>query len=226
MLLIHSSSQPLMSARGSARSPSQRWQRFADRLSRKNGRSVPTSPHFPGRQLGSGQLREDENPQSGPNLGDSKVPSPTPLSTLEEGLLKGDSAPAPLQLSTGQPPENAAPRILWERALRSLPGSEQKRLRAVAPRFNTGDEILSELQRLAYDTKQKIERSAWTATTPTRAAVAKIITCLRRFKEVGDIAVNFDPVHAALPWAVFRFLLEVRGLVTNIPLTILLNLSV
>ncbi|CAG9956002.1 unnamed protein product [Clonostachys rosea f. rosea IK726] len=29
----------------------------------------------------------------------------------------------------------------------------------------------------------------------------------QKFKEVGDIAVNFDPVHAALPWAAFRFLL-------------------
>lgn len=214
-----------MSARSSDRTPSWRWRRFADHLSKKQGRSVPTFPPLPGRQPGLGQLREDENPQSDAKVGDSKMPpeSPTPLSTLEEGLLKGDSAPAPLQLGTGQPPEDAAPTTLWERALRSLPSSDQKRLKAVAPRFNTGDDILSELQRLAYDTKQDIERSSWTATTPTRAAVAKIITCLRRFKEIGDIAVNFDPVHAALPWAVFRFLLEVRGLVVNISLTILLN---
>lgn len=87
------------------------------------------------------------------------------------------------------------------------------------PRFKTGDDIFSDLQRLAYDTKQQIERSAWTATTPNRAAIAKVITCLRRFKEVGDIAVYFDPVHAALPWAVFRFLLEVRDLLANRLLT-------
>lgn len=138
-----------------------------------------------------------------------------PVSTLEENLLKGNSVPAPTQLGTAQSPGAAAPapQTLWGRALCSLPPSDQDVLRAVLPRFKTGEDVLGELQRLAHDTKQEFGRNAWAATTPNRAAIAKIITCLRRFKEVGDIAVNFDPVHAALPWAVFRFLLEVGGLV-------------
>ena len=39
----------------------------------------------------------------------------------------------------------------------------------------------------------------------------KIIGWIDRFKIVGDIACQFDPVHAALPWAAFRFLLQVRS---------------
>ncbi|MCJ1379452.1 hypothetical protein MMC17_002553 [Xylographa soralifera] len=42
-----------------------------------------------------------------------------------------------------------------------------------------------------------------------RKVTEKIIGWLNRFKEIGDIAVNFDPVHAALPWAGVRFLLQV-----------------
>ena len=37
----------------------------------------------------------------------------------------------------------------------------------------------------------------------------KVILWLDRFKAVGDVAVNADPVHAGLPWAGIRLLLEV-----------------
>jgi hypothetical protein len=37
----------------------------------------------------------------------------------------------------------------------------------------------------------------------------KIIVWLDKFKVVGDIAVNVDPMHAGLPWAGIRFLLQV-----------------
>lgn len=37
----------------------------------------------------------------------------------------------------------------------------------------------------------------------------KIIHWIDRFKAVGDVAVNADPIHAGLPWASLRLLLEV-----------------
>lgn len=37
----------------------------------------------------------------------------------------------------------------------------------------------------------------------------KLITWVDRFKTIGDVVSSFDPTHAALPWAGFRFLLEV-----------------
>jgi len=43
-----------------------------------------------------------------------------------------------------------------------------------------------------------------------RDVAEKVIVWLNKFKEVGDIAMNFDPVHLALPWAGVRFLLQVR----------------
>ena len=37
----------------------------------------------------------------------------------------------------------------------------------------------------------------------------KVLLWLDRFKSVGDIAVNVDPIHAGLPWAAIRLLLEI-----------------
>jgi hypothetical protein len=36
----------------------------------------------------------------------------------------------------------------------------------------------------------------------------KIIFWIDRFKDVGDNAVQYDPGHAALPWAAIRFILQ------------------
>ena len=37
----------------------------------------------------------------------------------------------------------------------------------------------------------------------------KIVKWVNTFKEVGDAAAQYDPGHAALPWAAIRFLLQV-----------------
>jgi hypothetical protein len=42
-----------------------------------------------------------------------------------------------------------------------------------------------------------------------RDLFAKIVRWIEHFKQVGDVAVQYDPVHASLPWAGIRFLLEV-----------------
>jgi hypothetical protein len=42
-----------------------------------------------------------------------------------------------------------------------------------------------------------------------RDVAEKVIAWLNTFKQVGDVAVQYDPGHAPLPWAGVRFLLEV-----------------
>ena len=37
----------------------------------------------------------------------------------------------------------------------------------------------------------------------------KILHWVDKFKQIGDVIVQYDPAHAALPWAGFRFLLQV-----------------
>lgn len=45
-----------------------------------------------------------------------------------------------------------------------------------------------------------------------RDQLEKIVVWLEKFQAIGDVAVNFDPMHAALPWAGVRFLLQVRSI--------------
>ena len=37
----------------------------------------------------------------------------------------------------------------------------------------------------------------------------KIVKWIDTFKQIGDIAIQYDPGHASLPWAGVRFLLQV-----------------
>ncbi|KAI5811981.1 hypothetical protein BZA77DRAFT_376448 [Pyronema omphalodes] len=39
--------------------------------------------------------------------------------------------------------------------------------------------------------------------------IDKLLNWLDKFKEIGDIVVQYDPAHAALPWAAFRFILKI-----------------
>jgi hypothetical protein len=40
---------------------------------------------------------------------------------------------------------------------------------------------------------------------------SQIVTIVQKFKGAGDVAVNADPLHAGLPWAVVRLLLQVSS---------------
>lgn len=42
-----------------------------------------------------------------------------------------------------------------------------------------------------------------------RDVFEKIIVWVNKFKEVGDVGVQYDPVHASLPWAAIRAILQV-----------------
>ena len=79
------------------------------------------------------------------------------------------------------------------------------------------DDIDLALENALTATKEKqrccIEKR-WTFTLAGRSVTLreeaeKVVRWLNRFKSVGDIAINVDPVHVGLPWAGIRLLLEV-----------------
>ncbi|KAL6713255.1 hypothetical protein ACLMJK_008720 [Lecanora helva] len=41
-----------------------------------------------------------------------------------------------------------------------------------------------------------------------REVFAKVVNCIDKFKSVGDTVTQYDPAHAALPWAAVRFVLQ------------------
>lgn len=50
----------------------------------------------------------------------------------------------------------------------------------------------------------------WGKTRIIHKIAGKLCGLLDKLKEVGDIAVNVDPLHAGLPWAFIRPLIQVR----------------
>jgi hypothetical protein len=77
-------------------------------------------------------------------------------------------------------------------------------------------ESLADLHALTEKSKQECVKKRWTYTRKSGETVIlrdvfdKIIRWIDVFKQVGDVAVQYDPVHTALPWAGVRFVLQVR----------------
>ncbi|KAF6230805.1 hypothetical protein HO173_010921 [Letharia columbiana] len=76
-------------------------------------------------------------------------------------------------------------------------------------------EVLSDLGQLVISAREKSIEKRWRFHRPgdgqtviLRDLFTKIVVWIDRFKEIGDIVIQYDPVHAALPWAGIRFLLQ------------------
>lgn len=73
--------------------------------------------------------------------------------------------------------------------------------------------IVAELLQLTDDAKQRCVGKVWRLrrgsgeTVILRDVLGKVARWIYRFKDIGDVAVQYDPAHAALPWAGVRFLL-------------------
>jgi hypothetical protein len=113
---------------------------------------------------------------------------------------------------TGIQTQNDHVRDLWADALQTLPDRD----RAKIPQ-SSSDSKLDVLHHLCAVVEQKrddCERRDWKFDFKGRQIVLrdlaeKIIVCINKFKEIGDVAINFDPVHMSLPWGGIRFLLQV-----------------
>ncbi|KFY17970.1 hypothetical protein V492_00220, partial [Pseudogymnoascus sp. VKM F-4246] len=75
--------------------------------------------------------------------------------------------------------------------------------------------VLSDLLTLTEKSRQECISKRWRYTRKSGETVifrdlfGKIVKSIDLFKQVGDVAVQYDPVHAALPWAGVRFLLQI-----------------
>jgi hypothetical protein len=104
---------------------------------------------------------------------------------------------------------------LWARAAAELNEEDRSHIN-----FSCPDKlrILSELYAFTEHSRQECVKKKWRYTRQAGETVivsdlfGQVIGWIDLFKQVGDCAVQYDPVHAALPWAGVRFLLQVCGL--------------
>jgi hypothetical protein len=130
-----------------------------------------------------------------------------PLETPRTGTNNA-TARAAATSSTG-------PQPLWAKAISKLDSHERATLsdfveadlREVTPIL---DDIRNETQQIVNANREK----AWKITVMGKDVVLRdvgmrILQWVDKFKHIGDIAVQYDFGHAALPWVLFRFLLQV-----------------
>lgn len=75
-------------------------------------------------------------------------------------------------------------------------------------------EVLKQLLENAMKAKREYTASQWKLKWSgkeinVQEKAEKLVGWITKFKEVADIVVQYDPVHAALPWAGIRFILVV-----------------
>jgi len=105
----------------------------------------------------------------------------------------------------------AYPQSLWQEALEGLPDEDR-------PPFEQDSygRIINEVLEKTKEQKEICERHASKFTWRgkqyhSREVVDKIIGWTETFIKVGDTVIQYDPGHAALPWAGVRFILQVSS---------------
>jgi hypothetical protein len=128
-------------------------------------------------------------------------------------------------LSKAQPFGEAAPSLvcylqnefnLWASARSRLPDKDKKTISKFVPINEIGTTSMPSALLQAVHAKREIcEKNHWSfqykgRTIRLKDAADRVLLCMEKFKAVGDIAVNADPIHAGLPWAGIRLLLQVK----------------
>ncbi|KAI4766047.1 hypothetical protein E4T52_11659 [Aureobasidium sp. EXF-3400] len=103
--------------------------------------------------------------------------------------------------STKSLPHRILARNLWQEAVKKL--SEKERNSLELPKSGTSATNIVE------DALSGIRVKTKRGEVPLRHYVDKLTTALIQFREVGDTLVQYDPGHAALPWAGVRLLLNI-----------------
>ena len=102
---------------------------------------------------------------------------------------------------------------LWDKALEALSDNDKKQIN-----FGQHDKgaILNSLLEVVEEKKRACADNLWKykkqngEIVPLRDILEKVARWVDKFREVGDVAVQYDPSHATLPWAGVRFFLQVR----------------
>lgn len=101
---------------------------------------------------------------------------------------------------------------LWDKAVEALNDEERAQLDFQRPDKRL---VLEELLEVIEDKKQLCLRRRWKVRKRNgelvflRDVLGKLTLWINKFREVGDVAVQYDPSHAALPWAGVRLVLQV-----------------
>ncbi|KAF5594280.1 het-E-1 heterokaryon incompatibility protein [Fusarium pseudocircinatum] len=96
---------------------------------------------------------------------------------------------------------------LWTKARENLPVDVKEWLASLEQGIQTNATATEQIDALIEQTAKK-HKDLEKSNHRFRKYFDKIIHWLDKVKGIGDVISSFDPVHAALPWAAFRFALQ------------------
>ncbi|KAI0392363.1 ankyrin repeat-containing domain protein [Xylariaceae sp. FL0594] len=111
--------------------------------------------------------------------------------------------------SNPEPPEPYASLVdLWNEAMDNLTEDERREMvelkaQAASKSTNTPQDVASSLQ----EQLDKTFKTQKADSSKAGRVIESSIRILKEFLSAGDVAVSFDPMHAALPWAAVRAVL-------------------
>jgi hypothetical protein len=207
-----------------------------------SGASVP-----PAKLSIADRLRQRLRPRS---RASSANPAPVSAQTSTSSASQSPGSPSTQILASSSPPSaglvaanspnaGASPQQatshpsssnnILEDALKRLSDSDRATLRQYLLTPNDVDLALEQAVDAAKEKQQCCLEERWRFTLAGQEFILKekadkIVRWLNRFKGVGDVAAAADPVHAGLPWAGIRLLLEVR--ILSLKLTNLISQSI
>jgi ankyrin repeat protein len=106
---------------------------------------------------------------------------------------------------------NAQAHDLWKKAVDSL---DPQVIAGLDPAKTGMRDIVTAVFRVAQTKRDESVKKRWRISRRgkqdiiVRDVMEKIVFWIERFKDVGDNAVQYDPGHAAIPWAAIRFVLQ------------------
>ena len=130
--------------------------------------------------------------------------------------------------SSGSVPQQAVPpnpstpgQDLWTKAYQMLPDELKQQLGMnnciAANKLQTLQDLLATAVQAKDTSMAKRLNFKWGDKEINVQEVAdRLVGWITRFKEIGDIAVQYDPTHATLPWAGVRFILLVRSTLSQL----------
>ena len=115
---------------------------------------------------------------------------------------------------TSRVPTDDACRHILNKVLEQLSEDDKRVIDAFISSDGEISSVLSAVYTACKEKREFCEKKSWTfalrgRNVRLREEVDKVVFWLDKFKQVGDVAANADPMHAGLPWAGIRLLLEV-----------------
>ena len=98
---------------------------------------------------------------------------------------------------------------LWSKAVAALSEEERRILHTNEPPRQVVKNLLhtvEEEKQLCLEKRWKYRKDGQDIIL--RDKLEKIMMWVSKFVAVGDVAIQYEPLHAALPWAAVRFLLQ------------------